>query len=446
MSMFLGDNIPIDKSRILLELNKFNNETVLKNNFPFIFRDLIETYYNKGLVVFISPHLSSLIAVVNRNDNCVFFSLLNTQFYKKLNKTYIIEILFLLGVGFLNYNRFILLTNEFFKSPKDKKIAEAFFISNNKKNFRIKKCKFLFLNKIELDFLLHSKFILLETGFLFFKNNPFISNWQIKCIEFINLRKGSVQKKYKFALQLFKKVLNLKSNNQIRKKKKEIKVEGYKNWKPDLYENCINQKVYLNLKVILLERLNSMKTRFTFGSNMFYCNFEINITGVERVKKYSQKHQIPVGVLEIKSIEKKLCIIEKKKSSLEARLVDFQNYLLNKMEFLEKRFEGLYIKFFFQFNLILPHLFVCLDSEFSEFKTNISLQKLANKLTNKNFSSIFLILTKVLMSFYLDRTIDSLIFNVVYLIAQISMGFFTKMNLFFFFNRIFSKEEKFYKI
>ena len=443
MNLVSNHKIPIEKSRLFLEIVKFNNETVLKNCFPFFFRDIIEICYNKGLSIFISPHCSNLLTIFNKNDKSIVFPLLKTKFFLKLNKTNIIENLFLLGIGFLSYTRLIFLTNEFFKISKNEKILGVFFISKNKHDCQLRKNKYICLSVSELNFVLYSKFILIETGFLFLKKNPFISTWQIECVKLISNKRNYKKKNYKFASQMFKRVLVLKSDNK--NLIDNIKIIGLKKWKPDLYENCVKQKIFLNLKLTLLEPINSIEIRIMLGSTMFYCNFNINITGIEKIKKNSQKHQLPINFLEIKSIEKKLCKLEKKRTSLEIWLVNFQYYLLNKVEVLEKRFGGFYTKFFFQFRLILPQLLLDLKKDICILKTNLYLKKFKNKFFNKNFSNLFLLLSKVLLIFYFDRTNESLIINVVCLMTRISIRVFAKLYLLTFLTEFFGKQTKLVK-
>ena len=258
--------------------------------------------------------------------------------------------------------------------------------------------------------------------------------WSVlDCIRLVKISKNFKKKKYDFNLKKFFKILNLHPGTcfLLNKHGKNIKIEKYKNWNPNLYENCITQKVYLNSFPNTSKQMGKSGMKLLIGSNMFYNNFEINCTGIEKTIKNSQKHLTPVYFQSIKSVENKLCNIEEKKVCLESYLNSFQFYSLNKIEILEKRFEGYFFKSFFQFNLFLPKSVVSLNREFSILKTNIAYTELLNRSAKKNFSMTFFLLVRNSLICYFNRTNSHFLLDIVHFLAKKAINKFTKINLFF---------------
>lgn len=437
-------NLPIDKSRFFLELIKYNSETLIKNISLCISREFIEVNFKKGLVILTSPYLSGLLTILNKNGQNIFQSLHKTYFLTSFYKTTIIQNLFLLGTGFLSSVRFIIFTNEKFNFSKVNKISETFLnLRLIKKNCIQNEISFASVNS-RINFLLYGKFILLDLNFLFFKKNPLLVWWILECIRVVKISKNFKKKKCSFSQYKFIKILNLPLQTcfLLKKHEKNTKTEQYKNWNPDLYENCLNQVVYLNSDTNTTKQIGKSDMKLLIGSNMFYNNFEINCTGIEKTIKNSQKHLTPVYFQTIKSVENKLCNIEEKKKCLESYLNSFQFYSINKIEILEKRFGGYFFKSFFQFNLSLPKSFVSSNREFSILKTNIVFKKLLNRSAKKNFSMTYFLIIRNSLICYFTRTDSNFLLDIVYFLAKKAIDKFTKINVFFIIFKLFKNINK----
>ena len=447
MTAIFGNNIFTDKTRFLMESMKLGNETILKNISTSFFKDYLEIHVNKGLIPFISPCISGLLVILLKNSQDFFFSLSKTFFIKQNNKKQIIEHLVLVGIAFYKHSHFVNFTGVNLSIFKNKKLSKILYNLNSVYTHDIDLKNCLPLPDIKSGFIDFCKFVLLETTFLFFKNNPFVSVWRIKLVNMFLNDRNFKEKKYLMALQEFIKTLNLNLILKIypsRKKEKEPK--KFQTWESDLYENCIHQMVFIKNTFSTLKKVEKNLIRKFFGSNIYYCNFKINYTGIEKTTKNAQKHFIPIYSLTIKSIEKKFCNIEQKKNCLEAYLDDWQYFLLSKIEILTKRFRGFYLKFFFKFNWLLPESFLFPDREFSVVETGNSFKKFLNHFISKNCSSSFFLLFENLLTYYFKKTHENFLFHFSYLMFRKSIDSSSKLSIFFFFIKFFKIKKGLNKI
>ena len=156
--------LPMDKTRFLLELIKYNSETLIKNMNSGICREFIEINFKKGLVILNSPYLSSMLSILIKNGQNIFQSLHTTHFITRFNKTNIINNLCLLGTGFLSYVRFIVFTSEKFKISKINKILKIFVKLKLKKKKICTNGRISCFNKLQNKF-----FIIWQIYFIRFK-------------------------------------------------------------------------------------------------------------------------------------------------------------------------------------------------------------------------------------------------------------------------------------
>ena len=442
MNLFLESKIPLDKSRFFFELIKFNTENQLRNFCPSFTRSIVEIYFNKGLFFLNSPYLSGTFVILSRNNHNIFHFLLNTFFISKGIKAQSFDYLLSIGLGFLNHFRFLTLTGMNLSSIKRKNIFNLFLNHKRAKNFELNSDYQLLTALPELKFLLLSKFIILETGVEFYKYNPFIVFWKIKQLEFINDKKNYKEKKYELALKKFYKILSVETSYE-----EDINwprtnhSKRFRYLMPDLYENCIYQKVYL-ASIFFEKSTCKTEKRIMFGSNIFFCNFEINYSSSEKKDKISQRNLTPVHSFILKSKETRLCYVERKKNCLDSYLNNFQDFLLNKMEIFSKRFNGCYVKLFFQFNLRLPKFLPISTKLFSLVKTNKDNNKCFYKKQFKNFSIIFLKLFKTILTFYFIKTNDKLLTDTLFLMINVSIDKFSKIESIIFYTKYLQKKEK----
>ena len=434
--------VPIDKSRFFLELVKFNEDTLIRNSFfPFL-RNFIELNYNKGFVTINSPYLSGLIEILTNNSQNIFRSLPYTFFKIKTIKRNIIENFLSIGIGWLKHVRFIAFTNKKIKPYKKKKILVNLFSLEKKKIYSTKDKKSLSFLNFEINFLAFTNFVLLETSFFFLKYNPFITFWAIDFIRLVKSGKISKKNRTILVLQKINSILGLLINNYffIKNLDSQKNISFKKTWNPDLYENCVDQKIYLNSNLISIKQCNKTSVRLLLGSNIFHSNFGIIYTGIEKSIKNLQKHLTPNHFLTIRSVEDKFCFIGRKKICLESYLNSFQFYLLNKLEIFEKKYRGFYFKFFFQFNVILPKFFISLNREFYILKTYRPLKKILNGFTQKFFSKTFFLVIKDILFYYYTRTNNEFLFNTMYLLTKKTNDKFSKIKLFLVLVKLYKKK------
>ena len=79
-TLHLKLKIPVDTSRFFLELKKFNKETLLKTFLSPFYRDLLEIKSKKGIISLISPYLSGVIEIFEKNSQNIFLSLFKSFF------------------------------------------------------------------------------------------------------------------------------------------------------------------------------------------------------------------------------------------------------------------------------------------------------------------------------------------------------------------------------
>ena len=75
-------------------------------------------------------------------------------------------------------------------------------------------------------------------------------------------------------------------------------------WIPSLYENCIHQTVSWNIFKRIIKKVKEREIRIFLGSNLYFTNVQVNLTGIENLKTISQKHLTPVYYATIRSFEK----------------------------------------------------------------------------------------------------------------------------------------------
>lgn len=111
------------------------------------------------------------------------------------------------------------------------------------------------------------------------------------------------------------------------------------------------------------------------------------------------------------------------------------------MEIFSKRFNGCYVKLFFQFNLRLPKFLPISTKLFSLVKTNKDNNKCFYKKQFKNFSIIFLKLFKTILTFYFIKTNDKLLTDTLFLMINVSIDKFSKIESIIFYTKYLQKKK-----
>jgi hypothetical protein len=437
-SLHLNLKIPIDTSRFFLELKKFNRETLLKIFFSPFYRDLVEIKSKKGLISLISPYVSGVIEIFEKNSQNIFHSLFKSFFIDKCHKKELVENFILTGASFLRHLQLTIFINRNLKIKKDKKIFRIFFNSNHEIENEVdpKNLKFIYVSGIK--FFMYVKFVLIEVDSLFLKENLFFIQWKIQFFKFLNkFEKINNQKKYLLISNRIKKILTSKNwsifyENKQRKKK-------FKIWESGLYENSIYQMIHTIICLIPPQEFNNNEAHRKLGSFMYYCNFETKNTNGETILKNSQKQFIPFYLLTFKCNENKTCLVEKKKRSLNSQINKFQYYLLTKYEEFEKKFGIINNKLFFNFDLKLSKFTQCINEEVKISTFKIPLKRFLNHSFNKSSSNIFFLIMWTIISSCFRRTSSKLVIDLLYLIHRQSIEQFSKINSIFFLFKFFEK-------
>ena len=185
---------PLDESRFFIEITKFNKETLLRNFFSPSYRDRIETDLKKGLVSFVSPYLSGLLIILVKNSQDIYQSLSDTYFFSNFFKEYLTENFTLIGRGLFKHLLYITWDDRDLKIFKNDLISTTLFHFRHGVERGVEKVDFELLKSKGIDFLLYSKFILLEMNHICDKNNPVLFYWVSQFLKFIINKKMTRQK------------------------------------------------------------------------------------------------------------------------------------------------------------------------------------------------------------------------------------------------------------
>lgn len=429
MSLNSTVKISIDKNRFFLETIKFNKETLLKNFFSPFYRECMEINFKKKITSLTSPFFSSLILVFLKNSHDIFKSLIDTYFLFDISKKCIVENLILIGKFFLTIVKNTNLTGNSLNIYKKEKISKTFYQSTYSFKCKTKEKNNWVQLPFNIIFLFFVKSIFIEIYFIFLNFNFFAYQWLGNFIELF------MKKKYKKKNRGFM-VQNFLHFFFTCKNKKFVA------WMPTLYENCKYQMVYWNLFKRINNKIKERENRLFLGSNLYFTNFELNLTGIENFKTLSQRHLTPVYYLTFSSTDRRLCEIERKKVCLDSLLVNFQCYLINKLEILEKRLRGIYSKFFFEFNTFLPQSFDYTPLNLKSWGKIIKYMSNLEISESESFSGIFIITIKEILLSYVDKTNNSLLLDFIHLLTRRAINGILKTNLFFLWIKLFKKKKR----
>lgn len=210
--LHLNLKIPIDTSRFFLELKKFNRENLLKIICSPFYRDLIETTSKKGLISLISPYLSGVIEIFEKNSQNIFLSLFKSFFRDKCHKKGLVENFILTGASFLRHLQLTVFINRNLKIEKDKKIFRIFFNFEHEIENELDPKNLKVISITGIKFFMYVRFVLIEVDSLFFKENLFFIQWKIQFFKFLNkFEKINAQKKYVLISNRIKKTLKSKN-------------------------------------------------------------------------------------------------------------------------------------------------------------------------------------------------------------------------------------------
>ena len=442
--LHLNLKIPIDTSRFFLELKKFNRENLLKIICSPFYRDLIETTSKKGLISLISPYLSGVIEIFEKNSQNIFLSLFKSFFRDKCHKKGLVENFILTGASFLRHLQLTVFINRNLKIEKDKKIFRIFFNFEHEIENELDPKNLKVISITGIKFFMYVRFVLIEVDSLFFKENLFFIQWKIQFFKFLNkFEKINAQKKYVLISNRIKKTLKSKNCGIFygnEKKKKKFKI-----WESSLYENCIYQMIHTILYLKSQQEFTKNEAHQKLGSFMYYCNFETKNTNGETILKNFQKQSIPFYLLTFKCNENRTCIVEKKKRSLNSQINKFQYYLLTKYEEFEKKFGIINNKLFFNFDLKLPKFIHYINEEVKISTFRIPIKRFLNHFLNKNSSNIFFLIMWTIISSYFTRTSNKLTIDILYSIYSQSIEQFSKNNSIFFSFKFFEKVKSKFK-
>ena len=437
-TLHLNLKIPVDTSRFFLELKKFNKETLLKTSLSPFYRDLLEIKSKKGIISLISPYLSGVIEIFEKNSQNIFLSLFKSFFTDKYYKKGLVENFILTGASFLRHLQLTIFINRNLKTKKNKKIFRIFFNSDDEIENKLDPKNIKVISVSGIKFFMYVKFVLIEVDSLFFKENLFFIQWKIQFFKFQSkFEKIKGQKNFILISNRIKKILNSQNWGifyENKQKKKKFKI-----WESSLYENSIYQMIHTILFLKSPQEFTKNNAHQKLGSFMYYCNFETKNTNGETILKNSQKQSIPFYLLTFKCNENKTCIVEKKKRSLNSQINKFQYYLLTKYEEFEKKFGIINNKLFFNFDLKLPKSIQCINEEVKISTSRIPLKRFLNHFFNKSSSNIFFLIMWTIISFCFTRTSSKFVIDLLYLVHRQSIEQFSKTNSIFFLFKFFEK-------